>query len=254
MIVISDFIGEIGHLRFQRWLLAVDEALADLAELACVVERAVLQDSLARFEHQIQSIESAVALLEGVDHAQALQIVLETTMLAHAIVQGILAGMTERRMAEIVRQRNRLDQVFVQIEAAGDRARDLCNFDAVGQARPEQVALMIDEHLCLVFQSAKCGAMDDAVAVALEFGARRRGWFGEQPARRIGGLDSVRRQGYVANHRCLGRIGKCRRRHVHLEPACTRRQCRPRRAWRHSSAMPSSPSGSRQVLRREHSG
>jgi hypothetical protein len=48
----------------------------------------------------------------------------------------------------------------------------------VGQPRAEQVALVIDEHLGLVFEPAERSRMDDAVAVALELGARRGGRFG----------------------------------------------------------------------------
>ena len=32
MIVIGDFIGQVGQLRFQRWLLLFEKTLADVAE------------------------------------------------------------------------------------------------------------------------------------------------------------------------------------------------------------------------------
>ncbi len=45
------------------------------------------------------------------------------------------------------------------------------------------VALVMDEHLGLVGEPAKRGRMDDAIAVALEFGAGRRRRLGDEAAR-----------------------------------------------------------------------
>ena len=83
-------------------------------------------------------------------------------------VERLLAGMAERRVAEIVRQRQRLGQILVETERAADRARDLRHFEAVGQPGAVVVALVIDEDLRLVVQPPKRGRMDDAVAVALK--------------------------------------------------------------------------------------
>ena len=85
----------------------------------------------------------------------------------HRDVQRLLAGMAERRMAEIVRERQRLGQILVELQRAGDRAGDLRHLDAVGQPGAEEVALVVDEHLGLVLQLAEGGAVDDPVAVAL---------------------------------------------------------------------------------------
>ena len=54
-----------------------------------------------------------VALLELVDHAQRLQVVLEAAELAHASVERVLPGVPERRVAEVVREADRLDEVLV---------------------------------------------------------------------------------------------------------------------------------------------
>ena len=64
----------------------------------------MLEDAFARFEHQVQTIERAVALLERIDYAQALQVVLEAAVLFHAFVERVLPGVAERRVAEVVRQ------------------------------------------------------------------------------------------------------------------------------------------------------
>ena len=71
-------------------------------------------------------------------------------------------------MAEIVRQRQRLGEVLVEAERAGQRARDLGHFERVGEPGAVVVALVEDEHLRLVLEPAEGRRMDDAVAIAAE--------------------------------------------------------------------------------------
>ena len=66
----------------------------------------MLEDAFARLEHQVEAVEGAVALFQQIDDAQALQVVLEAAVLLHAVVQRILAGMAEGRVAEVVGQRD----------------------------------------------------------------------------------------------------------------------------------------------------
>jgi hypothetical protein len=53
VIVVGDLVGEVGDLRLEPGLAALDEALAELAELARVAQRAVLEYPLAAFEGQV---------------------------------------------------------------------------------------------------------------------------------------------------------------------------------------------------------
>ena len=64
----------------------------------------MLQDAFAHFERQVEARELGVALLELVDDAQRLQVVLEAAVVAHALVERVLARVAERRVAEIVRE------------------------------------------------------------------------------------------------------------------------------------------------------
>ena len=112
-----------------------------------------------------------------------------------AAVERALAGMAERRMAEIVGERQRLGEVLVEPERAGERAGDLGDLEGVGQPGAEVVALVKDEDLGLVREPAEGGRMDDAVAVAPEGVARR--------ARRL-------RMEPAAAPRRIGRIGRAR--------------------------------------------
>ena len=186
VIVVGDFVGEVANLRFQRWPAILEETSAEFAQLARPLRRAMLEYALACLETQFDSVKSGIVFLEQVYCAQALQIVLETAVIPHAGIQGILPRMPERRVAQVVRQRNGLDQILVESQGTPNAAGNLRNFDAMRQPGAEQVALVIDEHLGLVFEPPKSRGMDDAVAIALKFAALRRRRFGNRPATRIG--------------------------------------------------------------------
>jgi hypothetical protein len=107
--------------------------------------------------------------------------------------EGLLARMPERRVADIVREAERLGEVLVEPERAGERPADLGHLDGVGQPGAVVVALVEHEHLGLVLQPAERGRMDDAVGIAPEraaAGARRLGM--KAPAA-PGGVLGVRR-------------------------------------------------------------
>jgi hypothetical protein len=79
--------------------------------------------------------------------------------------------MTERGMAQVVGQADGLHQVLIRAEGAGNGTAHLGHLQRMGQAGPEIVTLVIEEHLGLVFQPPEGGGMQDSVAVSLEGGA-----------------------------------------------------------------------------------
>ena len=93
---------------------------------------------------------------------------IETAVAASAAIERAFAGVTERRMAEVVRQRQRLGEVLVEAERAGERAGDLGDFQRVGEPGAVMVALVVDEDLRLVGEAPERGRVDDAVAIAAE--------------------------------------------------------------------------------------
>ncbi len=142
----------------------------------------MFDDPFADLEGQIQPRKTGVALLEAFDDAQGVQVVVEPVAEAlHFAVQRLLAGMGERRMADIVGQRQRFGQILVQLQDVGQRARDLRDFDGVGQAVAEVVGEAGRENLRLGFQPAEGTGMNHAVAVALEGVAVRMRGFGISP-------------------------------------------------------------------------
>jgi hypothetical protein len=67
-----------------------------------------------------------------------------------------------------MRKRKRLGEIVVEAERAGKRARDLTDFERMGEPGAEMVALVRNEDLRLVGQPPEGGAVDDAVAIALK--------------------------------------------------------------------------------------
>ena len=137
--VIGDVVGEGGDLRLdageapQLQILQpriVEDRLRH-AVLAIAAERravavgertVVLDQAFERFPGEIEPVEARIAALQRGDDAQGLRIVIEAAERGEAVVERALAGMAERRMAEIVRQRQRLGEILVEAAAAA-RAR-----------------------------------------------------------------------------------------------------------------------------------
>ena len=88
--------------------------------------------------------------------------------LGEAAVELLLAGVAERRMAGVVPEPDRLDQILVQAQRPRDDPRDPGRLERVRHPRPVVVAGGVDEDLRLPLQAAERLRMDDPVAVALE--------------------------------------------------------------------------------------
>ena len=194
MIVIGDRICNIGNLRLQPWLRPLQEALADIAQFTRILFGTMLEDALTCLEHQVEAGEVRILGFQLVDNAQRLQIVLETAVIPHARVQGILPGVPERRVPQVVGKTDRLDQSFVQLQRDRNGTGYLRDLERMRQASTVQIAFMVDEHLGLVNEPAECRRVNDAVTVALVLAAVPRSRLFEAPALRPRLIRSVRRE------------------------------------------------------------
>ena len=88
--------------------------------------------------------------------------------LAHTCVEDLLADVPEGRVAEVMAERDRLGQVLVEGERAGDVAGDARGLERVRQTGAVVVALGRDEDLRLVLEAPEGLRVDDPVAIALE--------------------------------------------------------------------------------------
>ena len=168
--------GEGGEVQVVQFVVVADRLRqgAVQARAGRVRQRAVVLDQpLQRLPGQVQTVELGIAPLQPRHDPQRLCVVVEAAPVRHLLVERILAGMAERRVAEIVDERNGLGQILVDLQSAGQSTRDLRHLDRVGQPRAVMVALMGDKDLCLVFQPAEGGGVDDAVPIALEGRAGR---------------------------------------------------------------------------------
>ena len=134
-------------------------------------------------------------MLQRGDDPQRLGVVVEAAMGLQAVVQRPLAGMAERRMAEVMGQRQRLGEVLVEPELAGQRAGDLGHFQRMGQPGAVMIALMEHEDLGFVLQAAEGGGMDHPVAVAPERAAGLARRLRKQPAAAAIGIAGIGRAG-----------------------------------------------------------
>ena len=185
-VVVGDVIGQCRDLRLRacmrRQVQRVQAIIFDDVGGWAAQRAVMLGEALQRLPRQVQPVEAGVAGFPRGAGLEGLRIVVEAAIGLHRGIQRILPGMAEGGMAEVVGDGQRLRQIFLQRQFPGDGARDLRDFQAVGQARPEMVAFVVDEDLGLVLQAPEGGGVDDAVAVALEGRTCAAGGLGMQPA------------------------------------------------------------------------
>ena len=114
-----------------------------------------------------------MCIRDRVDRAQALQIVFETSMVMHTLVECVLPGVAKGRMAKVVGKGNCFGKVLVELQSARNGACDLSHLKAMRQTGAEQIALVIDENLRLVFKAPEGRRVYDPVPVALKFATLR---------------------------------------------------------------------------------
>ena len=141
---------------------------------------------------EIQAWEARVADLQKLHDAERLRVVVETAFVSQQFGKRVLAGVPQRRMADVVGQGQRLDQVFVEGQAAGERSGDTRHLQRVCEAAAVIVAVVAGEDLGLVGEPPEGGRVDDAIAVAL-VGAAEGVWeFVVHPAGRVGRMHRPR--------------------------------------------------------------
>jgi hypothetical protein len=107
--------------------------------------------------------------LEVVDYTQGVIVMAEgASVSCEGAGEGFFSGVTERGVAEIVAEGDRLREVFVETERAGYGTGYLHHLQGVREACPEVVAVRGDEDLGLVHEPAEGLGVDNAVPVALE--------------------------------------------------------------------------------------
>src|SRR5271169_517986 len=94
-------------------------------------------------------------------------------MLPHRRVQRLLPSMPKRWMANVVHQRQRLDQIGVEPELPGNCPRNLGHFNRVRKPVAEMIRVSPREDLGLRLQPTEGASMYDAITIALKIVAVR---------------------------------------------------------------------------------
>ena len=142
---VGDDVGDAGNLRLERRRPLQRRDVDRQPVLALGVRRDALTDLIGQ-------VQPCPALLQHLDDAQALGGVREPA--GHELVEDALAGVAERRVTEVVGERDGLGQFLVQPQHLGHRAGDLRHLERVRQARPVVIAGRREEDLRLVLQAA----------------------------------------------------------------------------------------------------
>jgi len=100
-------------------------------------------------------------------------VVEEEAVLVHGSVEGLLAGMAEWRMANVMHQGEGLNQIDIKTQLSSDGSGDLCDLDGMGKTIAKMVGVTAGEDLGFGFEAAKSPGVDDAIAVALKVVAVR---------------------------------------------------------------------------------
>jgi hypothetical protein len=100
-------------------------------------------------------------------------------------VERRLAGVPERRVAGVMTEADRLDEVLVQAQRASDAARDRGRLERVRHPRAVVVAGRVDEDLRLPLQSPERLRVQDPVSVALERRPQQTRLLGTVPPARL---------------------------------------------------------------------
>lgn len=160
---VSDFVGEIDGLGFERGLGFGARQGAE---------------ALADFVGEIEAVEFRVFDLELFDDAKALVAPTKATSVLHELVEGVFDGMAKGGMTEIPGEGDGLGEVFVEAEGAAKGAGEGGDLDGMGEAGTDVIAGAVEWDLGFVLEATKSGAVNDAFAVSLEFGAKVVRFFG----------------------------------------------------------------------------
>ena len=141
---VGDAIGILDQTAFERMRL----------ERPAVVQHAV--------EHRERQIQPRAVPFEPLCDADALLVMLE---MAIDLLERLLPDVAKGRVPEVMSERDRLHEVFIQGQCARHRPPDLCDLEGVRHPRPIMIALRRDVDLRLVLHPPEGIAVEDAVTI-----------------------------------------------------------------------------------------
>jgi hypothetical protein len=86
-------------------------------------------------------------------------------------IERLLTSVAERRMSDVMDQRQGFDELFIQLKGRGSRAGNLGYFNRMRESTAEMVGVAMGKHLRLPCKAPKGARMDDAIPITLKSGA-----------------------------------------------------------------------------------
>src|SRR5215468_6901549 len=100
----------------------------------------MLDDAFAYGQGQIYASESSIAQFKMLDDAQGMQVVIEAQAVgAKRVIECALPRVAEGRMADVMHERKRFGEIFVEAKCSRYCARDLRHFHGVCEAATEVI-------------------------------------------------------------------------------------------------------------------
>src|SRR5205807_8854367 len=100
----------------------------------------VLDDAFANPQRQVKPAMRGVTVLKVLDDAECVDVVVESAaMTLEAAVERALTRVRKGRVADVVNQRKRLRQIFVDAKRCGDGPGDLRYLNRVGEAAAKMI-------------------------------------------------------------------------------------------------------------------
>jgi hypothetical protein len=165
-------------------------------------------DTVPYFESEIQpSLSPRISTRKDIRDAKTVRLMAEgaiLSMLLDALVQNPFSGMAERSMSDIMTQRDRLDQIQIQIQCARNGGRDVVHIDHMLDARANMIVLGIEKNLGLMTKSSESLRINDPSRIALERRSNHTGLFGLCPSAAELTPERIRRKAglpFVPKHR-----------------------------------------------------
>ncbi len=130
-------------------------------------------------------------------------VVVEAAIGQQHLMQRVFASVAKGGVPEIMDERHAFGEILVELQRTCQSSGDLCHLDRMRQARAVMIAILRDEDLCLMLQPPESGRMHDAVAVALEIGARRARSLLVEPSTRFPGIGRINSPLTITETQCM---------------------------------------------------
>src|SRR5215211_6342188 len=119
------------------------------------------------FVRQIQARKIRVCRFEQFENSQRLLVVVETTLALEALIEHIFARMAEWRMPNIMTQRERFNEILIELQRTGNGPCNRGNFERMCEPGPMVIAHVAREDLGFMTQPAKRCTVNDPIPITL---------------------------------------------------------------------------------------